>query len=170
MSFSWWNLDSFVLGCIGATTAYYLINWHNFHEQGFRFQWSYIGASLLFALFGGLLAVIVQASPIWSAFATGCTWTVIVSKLVPPSINAKWKGSRLNQLHRNSQWEASDTEMGRMGSGHGDSLRKRTRRSRRNQEISRSYQPSRARKKKSITDKDLHSIRSQPRQLKLWEE
>jgi hypothetical protein len=82
-------LPIFIMGCLGCLAAL-MVPWipsPNDHEsRGPR--WSTVCMWLIVSILGGVVAVILKQSPLWSAFAAGVTMVRLIQALGHLGTNA----------------------------------------------------------------------------------
>lgn len=76
------NLDIFLLGCIGAI-APEIVRLYNLRTNPqFTWSWFYLVVSTLFALLGGLIAWVLPSTTYYGAFYAGVTTPVLITTII----------------------------------------------------------------------------------------
>ena len=69
----------FALGCLGALAPEIVRLYELRRKKTGRFSKQYILISLVYSVTGGVVAIILPATTLWSAFYAGVTWPLLLS-------------------------------------------------------------------------------------------
>lgn|SRR6185312_3591378 len=80
----------FALGCIGSL-APEIVRLYSIREDPERFKWSwyYLVISIVFALLGGLVAMVLPATTYWGALYVGVSTPVLVNTTLKKGLEAQ---------------------------------------------------------------------------------
>lgn len=80
----------FALGCIGSL-APEIVRLYSIRENPERFKWSwyYLVISAIFALLGGLVAVVLPATTYWGALYVGISTPILINTTIKKGLEAQ---------------------------------------------------------------------------------